>query len=595
MRDPNAGAGGVVSYDVKVAGASIPGSWQVHAIRVEQAVNRIANATITLLDGDPSTESFAISASSSFVPGNEIEIEAGYDGKNAVIFSGIVTRQAVRVVNAMGPLLEVQCKDKAVKMTVGRKNANFSGKTDSEVIKSLVGAAGLSAAVSATGTTLPNLVQYYVSDWDFMLARAEVNGMVVTTDNNEVRVFDPSFDTTAALALTYGGNILEIEAELDALTQLPEVRASAWDFQAQKLVTAQAANTLAGPGNLSSKELAGVAGLDYFALQTGATVTSEELTAWAKAQMLKSLMSKITGTVRFQGSALAPGKYVSIEGLGARFDGAHFVSAVRHELAAGNWVSEAAIGMSSSWFTQEKQVEAPAAAGLLPGIGGLYSATVQKICEDAEDAYRILVDVALFEDQVTGLWARLANFYATNGQGVFFLPEVGDEVILGFLNQDPRFPVILGSMYSQENKAWSSFTPTATNSMKGIVSKSELRVLFDDENRILSLVTPGGNTLVMDDKNKQVELKDENGNSVVMSPSGIEIKSRGNITLDAGQDVTIKGAAGVKVESSGGDVATEGLNIKETAQMEFSAKGSMGAEVQGGMTLTLKGGMVMIN
>ncbi|GAB3408082.1 type VI secretion system tip protein VgrG [Massilia agilis] len=593
---PDSTAGGVVSYDIKVNGASIPGTYLVHAIHIEQAVNRIATATITVLDGDPSAENFAISASANFVPGNTISIELGYDGQDTVVFSGIVTKQAIRVINAMGPVLDIECKDQAVKMTVGRKSANFSKKTDSDVIQTLIGNAGLSAAVTATSNQLPTLVQYYVSDWDFMLSRAEVNGMLATTINNKVSVFDPTADTTSALTLTYGSNIFDFEAELNALTQLSQVKASAWDFQTQKLISAQAANTLAGPGNLSSKTLAGVVGLASYELQTTATETSAELTSWAKAQMLRSSLSKITGTVRFQGStALVPGKYVTLDGLGARFDGAHFVSAVRHEVSQGNWVTQASIGMAPTWFAQENQVEAPSAAGLLPGIQGLYNATVQKIYEDEDNEYRILVEVALFNDNATGLWARLANFYSTNGQGVFFLPEVGDEVILGFLNQDPRYPVILGSMYSQKNKTYSAFTPNQKNSMKGIVSKSELRVMFDDENKILSLVTPAGNTLVLDDQGKQVELKDQNGNSIVMAQSGITIKSNGNITIEASQKVTIKGTTGIDVQSSGGDVSTSGLNIKETAQLQYAAKGSATAEVQGGATLTLKGAMVMIN
>jgi uncharacterized protein involved in type VI secretion and phage assembly len=398
------------------------------------------------------------------------------------------------------------------------------------------------------------------------------------------------------LTLTYGSDIIDFEGELNALTQLSQVTASAWDFQSQQLISAQAANTVDGPGNLSSKTLAGVVDLASYALQTTATENSAELTSWAKAQMLKSQLSKITGTVRFQGSSLAvPGNYVTLDGLGARFDGAHFVSAVRHDVSQGNWLTQASIGMPATWFAQENQVEAPSAAGLLPGIQGLFNATVQKIYEDEDNEYRILVEVALFNDNATGLWARLANFYSTNGQGVFFLPEVGDEVILGFLNQDPRYPVILGSMYSQKNKTWSAFAPNQKNSMKGIVSKSELRVLFDDENKVLSLVTPAGNTLVLDDQNKQVELKDQNGNSIVMAQGGITIKSNGNITVDAAQKVTIKGTTGIDVQSSGGDVSTSGLNIKEAAQMQYSANGSMTAEVQGGATLTLKGAMVMIN
>jgi Rhs element Vgr protein len=592
---PDTTAGGVASCAITVNGAALPGTCQVLAIHIEQAVNRIPSATISILDGNPSTESFAVSASGSFVPGNDITIEAGYDGCNAVLFSGIVTRQSLRVANASGPVLEVECKDKAVRMTVGRKSANFSQSTDSDALRALIGKASLDAQVAATTPVLPTLVQYYATDWDFMLMRAEVNSMLVSAVNNTVHVFDPTADTAPVLELTYGGNIFSFNADLNAVTQLAQVNASAWDFQTQQLISAQASNTLAGPGNLSSKQLAGVVNLASYQLQTTATETSDELQCWAKAQMLKSEMSKITGDVRFQGALITPGKYVTLAGLGARFDGAHFVSAVRHEISDGNWVTEVDIGMPAIWFSQEHEVDAPVAAGLLPGIEGLYNATVKQICDDSENEYRILVEVALFDDNATGLWARLANLYSTNGQGVFFLPEVGDEVILGFLNQDPRYPVILGSMYSQKNKTYADFVPNAKNSMKGIVSKSELRVMFDDENQILTLATPGGNSVVLDDQHQRIEIKDSNGNSITLSESGISLHSDKDIVLQAGQHVTIKGNAGVTVQSSGGDVGTKGMNISETAELEYSAKGNATAAVQGGSELTLKAAMVMIN
>lgn len=588
--------GGVVTYSINAAGSAIPDTYQVYAIRIDQTINRISTATITLLDGNAAAESFAVSASATFVPGTEISIEVGYDSTNTVVFSGIVTKQSIQIANSTGPMLEVECMDKAVKMAVGRKSAGYSKTKDSDVISTLISAAGLSASVTATTAQLPELVQYYVSDWDFMLARAEVNSMVVSTINGKVTVFNPTTDTSSVLTLTYGDNLMEFNAELNAITQLKQVTASAWDYSSQQLIQATADNNLSGPGNLSSKTLADVVGLASYDLQTTAAESNDDLTAWAKAQMLKSELSKIIGDARFQGNAaVVPGKYLTVAGAGARFDGAHFVSSVQHDISDGNWITEVSIGLSPQWFVQEKEVEAPPAAGLLPGISGLFNATVKKIDSDPDNEYRILVEVALFNDKGTGLWARLSNFYSTNGQGAFFLPEVGDEVILGFLNQDPRFPVILGSMYSQKNKPYSECTPNAKNSMKAIVSKSELRIMFDDENKILTLITPDKNTLTLDDKNKQIEVKDENGNSMVMSSSGITIKSDKDINLQAGQKVTIKGNSGVDIESSGGDVDVKGNNINETANMQYVAKGSMTAAVQGGTELTLKAAMVMIN
>lgn len=588
--------GNIVTYNIKVNGSAIPDSYQVSSVRIEQAINRISSATLVLLDGDPALEPFSISQSAIFVPGNEVTIALGYDANNTVVFQGIVTKQAIRVANESGATLEVECKDKAVQMTVGRKSRTWQNRTDSDAISSLIDNAGLSSSVAATTVTVPELVQYYATDWDFMMSRAEVNSMVLSTINNKVSMFNPTSETSSALTLIYGVDLLSFHAEINALTQLPKVTASAWDVQNQQLISAEVSIDLTGPGNLSSKQLSTVSKLDNFELQTSAAESQDELKAWASSQILKSELSKITGKASFHGnSSLVPGKYLTLAGLGTRFSGNHFVSAVRHEVADGNWMTEADIGLSPSWFKQEHQIEAPPAAGLLPGVGGLSNAIVMQIDSDPDSEYRILVEVALFNNKASGVWARLSNFYSTNGQGAFFLPEIGDEVILGFLNQDPRYPVILGSLYSPKNRPDAAFTPNEKNSMKGIVTKSNLRIMFDDENKVLTLITADKNTIELSDKEKQISIKDDNGNSIVMSSAGIAIKSNKSLSLEAAQGVKIKGDTGVTVESSGGDVSTKGVNVIETADMQYAAKGNMDATVEGGTMLTLKAAMVMIN
>ncbi len=80
-----------------------------------------------------------------------------------------------------------------------------------------------------------------------------------------------------------------------------------------------------------------------------------------------------------------------------------------------------------------------------------------------------------------------------------------------------------------------------------------------------------------------------------MSESGIVMKSPKDISIEADQCITIKGMQGVTIESSGGDVSVSGMNIKQSANVEYYAEGSASASVQGGGELTLKGAMVMIN
>lgn len=590
--------GSIATFVVKVGGNDIPDNVQVFSIKIEKRINKISLARIVVLDGEVSTGKFDVSSSSTFVPGGEVTIEAGYDSKNTLVFKGIITQQSIRIDNVNGSLLEIECRDAAIKMVVGRKSTTFSKKKDSEIISSIIGSySGLSSDITATSRVWPEQVQYYVTDWDFILTRAEINGLIVTTSNGKVSVIKPDADTSPAFTIAYGDGLISFNADLNCLSQLGNVKANAWDYKNQTLLSGQAANDHPGLGNLSSKKLSEVVGLADFQLQTTAPLESADLTDWSYAQFIKSEYAKIIGEAKFQGTELAePAKYLTLKGLGGRFNGDHLISGVVHDLSNGNWITEVSLGLSPNWFIEEPDVMAPAASGLLPGARGLFNGTVKKIFDDPDSQYRILVTVPLFDQSGEGIWARLSNFYSTSGAGVFFLPEVGDEVILGFINEDPRYPVILGSLYSNTSlKPFAGLDPVEKNSLKAIVSKSGISVQFDDENKVYTVTTPSKNTMIICDKDKKITIQDQHSNSIVMSEDGITIKSPKDICIEADQSLKLTGKQGIKISSTGGDVEVNGINIKETAQSQFSAEGSMMAKISSGAELTLKSAMIIIN
>lgn len=591
-------SGGVATFVVMVAGKAVPDELSVYSVYVEKRVNRIPLAKIVIIDGDPSTGNFEASSSSTFLPGAEVTIEAGYDAKNKVVFKGIITSQAIRIEPVKGATLEVECRDAAIKMIVGRKSLTYSQKKDSDIISSIIGTyTGLSGNVTATTTVWPEQVQYYVTDWDYILSLAEANGLIVTTINGKISVAAPTDNSSPVLTVKYGDELMEFNADLNSINQLSNVKASTWDYKTQSLSSGQAAPNVQGPGNLSTKKLAGVIGLSEYSLQTTAPLEIADLDTWSKAQVIKSEFSKIIGEAKFQGTDLVePATYMTLGGLGDRFNGDYFISGVVHNLSDGNWITEASLGISPLWFTEEPDVMAPPASGLLPGARGLFNGTVKKMFGDPDSQYRILVDVPLFDKNGAGIWARLANFYATGNAGAFFLPEVGDEVILGFLNEDPRYPIILGSLYSSSKiKPFKGLEPKDKNPVKAIVSKSGIYIQFDDENQVFTILTPGNNTVVLSDKDKKITVKDQHGNSIIMSDSGIDMKSSKNINIEAGQKLTLKGTQGVAIESSDGDVTVKGLNIKQTASVQYKLDGGQMAELSSGASLTLKSGMIMIN
>ncbi len=593
---PNLNADGVLRVTITSNGAALADTVRPISVHIDRVVNAVPTAKLVLADGDVASQTFPVSDSATFVPGAKIVISAGYGDVETAIFTGIVVKHAVKITGENYSRVVVECRDAAVKMTVGRKNANYVDKKDSDIISTLIGNHSLTPDVEASTVEYKELVQYYCSDWDFMLSRAEVNGQLVIATDGTVAVQTPKTSAAAALEVTYGEDLMEFHAEMDARWQYAASQAVSWDSSAQAVMLGSEAKpqTLNAQGNITQKKLAEVMGLASMDLQTSSAQTKAALSKWAEAQQIKSGLARIRGRMKFQGSALAKvGGVISLVGVGARYSGNVFVSAVRHELHDGNWVTEAEFGLSPTWFAERTDIAAPPAGGFLPGVEGLQIGVVMKLDADPEGEQRVQVSTPVMRPAADGVWARLTKFYASDDFGSFFIPEIGDEVVLGYFNNDPSHPVILGSLYSSKRKP--PYPLTAENNTKAIVTRCKSKIEFDEDKKVITITTPGNNKLIFSDTDKSILLQDQNNNKLEMNTSGITLDSPFDIKINASKGITMTAVTGVSIKASGGDVKVNGLNVNCEGQIGFVGKGAATAELSAAGQTTVKGAMVMIN
>ena len=594
---PAVESGSTLSFSIKVAGKEIASTYEVQSIDTWLCINKVPKATIVLFDGSAESRDFPASNLKTFLPGNKVEIAAGYNGLTSPIYSGLIVSQGIAINPSEASKLVVHLTDDAIKMTLERRNATFEKIRDSDLIGKLIAANGLAKDVAPTNTVHEEIVQYYASDWDLMLTRAEMNGFVVMPEGGKVTVKRPDTQQSPVLRLEYGDSILDLEAEMDAATQLAPsaIKSYAWDADSQKLIDSGPGSVqVKEQGNLSSADLAKVFNVRDFAQQTGAPIEKAALQDWSSAELLKSKLSKIQGYVRFQGSALAKvGKTIELAGLGGRFNGTAFLAGVRHSITDGRWLTTGHFGLSADWFAETApRVTAPVASGQLPGIRGLQTGIVKKVAKDPGGEFRVQVELPLLQAAAKPLWVRLGAFYASNKFGAVFYPEINDEVIVAFMNDDPRYGVILGSVYSK--KLQPAFPPDDKNNKKAITTRSKLQIVFDEQDKVIEITTPGKHSVRMDDKAKSITIKDSKGNSVSLSSSGITLDSAAGVSIKAKGDVTIDAKGNLKLTAAA-KASMEGLQVAHTAKTQFVAKGNATAEVSASGILTLKGALVKIN
>ncbi len=522
----------LVTQQVLINGTALSTSVLLSRILVNKTFNKISSAKIVFLDGSASDADFPLSDDDTYKPGSTIEVQLGYHGQTDTVFKGIIVKHAIKAKQNGASLLTIEAKDQAITLTANRNSAYYINQKDSDVITTLAGS--LATDIDDTGVTQPQLVQFDATNWDFILTRAEANGMLVLTDDGKLIVKKPTTSGSPLLTATYGQSIFEFEAEMDARRQVSSVSGISWDYTQQQLEQSSPGSTsFSDNGNIQVSDLATVLNAQVQLNHPG-HLTQPQLQNWADAYEMRNHLSKNVGRVRIQGNAkVKPGTMITLAGVGDRFNGNVFVSGVMH-IFDGFWSTDVQFGWNDDWFYKKEDVMNKPTSGLLPGVNGLLIGTVLDINDTDQSQYRVKVQVPTITSGNDGIWARVATLDAGANRGTYFRPQATDEVILGFLNDDPREPVILGYLHSSSSKK-SPLPVDSGAEQYGFVSKQGIKLIFDDTNSrlTLSVTTPTGEkSIILNDSSGAFAMTDENQNSIKMDPSGITIQAgTGNVII----------------------------------------------------------------
>lgn len=582
----------LVTFTIKANGEAVGTQYGIASINIIKEVNKIPSAKIVMYDGDAAAQDFSISNEETFLPGTEIEISAGYHSEETTVFKGIILKHSLKIRNDRSPLLIIDCKDKTVKMTVARKSKYFYDKKDSEAAEEIIDTYKLEYEIEDTTVQLQAIVQYDSTDWDFVVSRMEANGKLCLVNDGKIIARKPDFGADAVLDAVFGATMLEFDAELDARNQYQSVVAKSWDYSNQQITSATAEEPgFEENGNVSSSDIGDTLSISEYDLFLGEDVNENELQKLADARLQQARMSRCRGRVRFEGyGQLNAGDLINIGGVGERFNGKVFVSGIKHEITNGLWNTDIQFGLSNEVFARQPEVSSAPAASMLPSVHGLQIGVVTDL-EDPDSKNRIRVRMPLIDEAEDGIWARVATLDAGDTRGTFMLPEIDDEVIVGFLNDDPRNAVVLGMLNSSAKPA--PLTASNQNDEKGYVSRSGMKMIFNDADKSLKIETPAGKKVTISEADGVMSLEDENGNKFSMDSSGVSVESAANMSIKAGGDITIE-AVNISLSPSSNFSLSAG-SASMTAGSGSASLSAPSLTVEGTGTATIKGGMVMIN
>jgi uncharacterized protein involved in type VI secretion and phage assembly len=226
-------------------------------------------------------------------------------------------------------------------------------------------------------------------------------------------------------------------------------------------------------------------------------------------------------------------------------------------------------------------------------ISGVATAIVRDI-RDPEGLGRVKVDfpwrtdsgagvsVTDGDDRAHSYWARIATLFAGAGRGSFFIPEVGDEVLVAFEHGDPGRPIVLGALWNSEDTPPESMDGEGKNHIRAIHSRGGhiVRLVDDTENQAakVEIISQGGHKLTLDDEGGQGK---------------IELKTAGGHTLtfdDAGGKATLADSGGNKLEF---DANAGALKVQVSGNAEQQVGGNLTISVSGSATISAPSGVTL--
>jgi uncharacterized protein involved in type VI secretion and phage assembly len=238
--------------------------------------------------------------------------------------------------------------------------------------------------------------------------------------------------------------------------------------------------------------------------------------------------------------------------------------------------------------------------------------------KDEEGLGRVKVKFPWLSDSDESYWARVLTPMAGKEMGIYFLPEVNDEVLVAFAHGDMESPYILGAVWNGEDK------PPETNSdgknnLRLIKSRSGHQIILDDtegQERIVIRDRTEKNEIVIDSKENTLSLKVEKditieakGKITTESQEQIVIRNptkkneividynKNSLSIKVEKDITIEAPGKITIKSSNGDIAIEAKNLSFKAQQncEIKADSNCNLQASGGMALKCSAGVKINN
>jgi hypothetical protein len=513
--------------------------------------------------------------------------------------------------------------EKAHRLQRARRTRTFLNMKDSDIARQVANHAGLDVGtIDESSTTHTHIAQVAQTDWEFLVARAREIGFETGVVGGEFFFRKASGQPSGGLGgaldalasavgiggaptLTFKDNLITFLPRISAANITPDVEVRVWDAKSARVAvgSASAATGTAqidgeDPGQLANSftdgllpplphlpalpPIPGLPHIDFGSSpsNTAYVVVDRPLATGSAAdsaadEAAKGLADHIASTfAEAEGTAVGDPKIqagvkVTVAQVPKQFAGSWTVTNAKHIF------DPAENGYHTRFYVSGRQDRslfklASGSSQPHPGLSGLVCGVITN-ANDPDSKGKVKVALPWLSPNYESDWARVVQLGAGRRSGMVFVPEVGDEVLLGFEFGDPRRPYVIGGLVNDN----SSYEPlsSAVNGSGTVVKRG--------------ITSPAGNGLLLSD-----ELPPGPPGAAPPTTSSVTLTCKpappasrtpaGTLTIDC------SGAGKIEIKAGAG-----GLKLTSDGQLELS--GQAGVKISSPALVEVQGQMIKLN
>lgn len=568
-------------------------------LRASSSLNEAGRATFHLI-----TEDLSLLAGSKLEVGKSLEVllPKGTSAVKSVFKGDIVTVGFESQGAQQSNTIVVEAREQSHRLGSTSEFKAYLDQKRSDIAKAIAGRHGLATSeIDSNDPTAPYLLQHGSDFTCLSELAAEIGYEWFVADgklyfrkqgSEQPVTLKPSDDTLLSVSVRYTGTPVASSVEVHG-----------WDPAAQKVVTGTASE-VGSPGTLLNSDASFVTS-NYgkaktafgqaLAIGTMPTASQDEATKRASSVARQMIGSGLAVEGETYGNPdVKPGTYLKLQDLGSAVDGKYYLTEVVHEFTAE---ADTRTRFYSGGHRPEQSAASASAEAW--SRNGLVIGTVTNTKDD-ENIGRVKVKYPSLGGTSESHWARVLAVGAGKERGLDVMPEVGDEVLLGFEGGDSRFPFVLGGLWSSKN-THPDTTAVDNGKVKKRLYKSVAghQIVFGEDSGTaatygITMQSTGGKAKLGLTEEK-ITLEADAGNEMTLKAGGSEITfgKNGALTIKCS---TLKIDAQQTVDAKSGTAMTlkGGTDLKLEGAVNLEAKGAMG-KLESSGPLTIKGAIVQIN